>query len=221
MSKRTSGHHRGRCLLVLAALGGAAYALMRKARVWGASPDEQTAELPGDDIIPLPTHAATRSITIEAPRRDVWPWIAQLGSDRGGWYSYDQLENLFGLDIHSAEDINPDWQKPAAGQAVHVAGDVHLKVAIADRDRALVLVGEPGSGGADGGQDAFADKFGGTFTWAFVLDPLGPDRTRLVVRERYESDRAWLRFGAPVLDTVSCVMSRKTLATIKARAEGR
>jgi hypothetical protein len=93
------------------AAGGAVvvYALLVRPRClrWGATGQESGALLPGDDLIADPDLTAARAITVRAPASGVWPWIAQLGQGRGGFYSYDFLENLAGCDVHSADRIVP------------------------------------------------------------------------------------------------------------------
>ena len=86
---------------------------------WGATDGEVVGPLPGDDLVAEPAVQTTRAISIAAPAAAVWPWIVQLGADRGGFYSYDWLENLFGLGIHSADRIVEDWQTRRVGDLVH------------------------------------------------------------------------------------------------------
>ena len=94
-----------------------AYILVARPRHlrWGASSQECNASLPGDDLIVTPDLTATRAITVRASADQVWPWIAQLGQGRAGFYSYDFLENLAGCDIHSADRIVPGWQEIKIG----------------------------------------------------------------------------------------------------------
>ena len=82
---------------------------------WGATDDELNVALPGDELVPAPDLTATRAVTVRAPAGEVWRWVAQLGQGRGGFYSYDFLENLVGCDIHSAERVVPEWQLIAVG----------------------------------------------------------------------------------------------------------
>src|SRR6185503_2333177 len=83
---------------------------------WGATAEEAATRLPGDELLEDADGVATRAITIDAPRSAVWPWIAQLGpSPRGGAYTYDWIENLLGLDMHSAERVLPEFQHPQVG----------------------------------------------------------------------------------------------------------
>jgi hypothetical protein len=77
---------------------------------WGARPDEISRQLPGDDLLTDADIVATRAITIDAPPGDIWPWLVQMGSGRGGAYTYDWIENLFGLGMHSADQILPQFQ---------------------------------------------------------------------------------------------------------------
>src|SRR5689334_19364698 len=127
----------------IAAVAGAACFLgFRRWQLrWGATDQEVRAALPGDELISAPDFTATRAITIEATSAQVWPWIAQLGQGRGGFYSYDNLENLAGCDIHSTDRIVPEWQDVKVGDAVRLAPQLALNVAAVDRDRALVLRG--------------------------------------------------------------------------------
>src|SRR3979411_1439588 len=113
---------RSRYLAALTVIGGpvAAYPLFARRRQlrWGATDTESEEQLPGDDLIGNADISATRAITVRASADEVWPWIAQLGQGRGGFYSYDFLENLVGCDIHSADRIVPEWQDVEVGDEV-------------------------------------------------------------------------------------------------------
>jgi hypothetical protein len=125
-------------------LAGYALLLRRRLLRWGATDEECKAPLPGDDLIPEPDLMATRAITVHASADRVWPWIAQLGQGRGGFYTYDLLENLVGCDIHSADRIVPEWQDIEAGNEVKLHPEVGLEIALVQRGRALVLHGAVG-----------------------------------------------------------------------------
>jgi hypothetical protein len=84
-------------------------------RTWGATPDEVASALRGDDLLPDAGLVTTRAIAIEAPPDLIWPWLVQMGSGRAGTYTYDWLENLFGLDMHSAEVILPQFLDLTSG----------------------------------------------------------------------------------------------------------
>ena len=85
-------------------------------RRWGATDHELTRVLPGDSLAPNPAIQSTWSVTINAPAAAVWPWIAQLGQDRGGFYSYAWLENLAGCHLRNADRIHPEWQHRTVGE---------------------------------------------------------------------------------------------------------
>jgi hypothetical protein len=127
------------------AIGGAAAAYVLLARPrhlrWGATAQESDEPLAGDDLIANADLTATRAIIIRASADQVWPWIAQLGQGRSGFYSYDFLENLAGCDIHSAARIVPEWQDVGVGDEVRLAPEVGLVVAFVERGRSLVLRG--------------------------------------------------------------------------------
>src|SRR5688572_12875066 len=75
---------------------------------WGAATEEIQARLPGDEF--MHHVGSTRAVTIDAPVEEVWQWLVQIGQDRGGFYSYDWLENLIAADIHNTDHIEPKWQ---------------------------------------------------------------------------------------------------------------
>ncbi len=120
---------------------GAVVALRRRYLRWGATGEEVRSALPGDQLMDDADLTATRAITIRAPTLDVWPWLAQLGQGRGGFYSYDRLENLVGCDIHSADRIAPQWQSIVLGDEVRLHPGVALVVAQIEPGQALVLRG--------------------------------------------------------------------------------
>ena len=210
-----SGDHASRaaCAAGATAVGAAAacllYARTRYLR-WGASSQERDASLPGDDLVVSPDLTATRAITVHAPASQVWPWIAQLGQGRGGFYSYDFLENLAGCDIHSADRVIPEWQDIKIGDEIKLAPAVGLDVAALEPGRSLVLRGGIMLGTTSPPYD---------FTWAWVLHDKPDGTTRLLVRERYGYTRAWARFLVEPVEAVSFVMSQKMLRGIRNRAE--
>jgi hypothetical protein len=204
---------RGR-LLGITAIGGVAVAYMLVAKPahlsWGATDQESAQPLPGDHLIENVNLSATRAITIRASADEVWPWIAQLGQGRGGFYSYDFLENLVGCDIHSVDRIVPKWQNVAVGDEVRLAPQVGLVVALLEPRRSLVLRGGIPLGNTAPPYD---------FTWAFTLRDDPNETTRLLVRERYAYKRRWARFLIEPVEAVSFVMSQKMLRGIRDRAE--
>jgi hypothetical protein len=203
---------RSRSVLRATAVATAAYILVARTRQlrWGATDEESEGPLPGDDLIGNADLIATRAITIRASAEQVWPWIAQLGQGRGGFYSYDFLENLVGCDIHSADRIVPEWQDVVVGDEVRFAPAVGLSVASLELGRSLVLRGGVPIGNTTPPYD---------FTWAFVLRNEPDKTTRLLVRERYAYTRTWARFIVEPTEVLSFVMTQKMLREIKERAE--
>ncbi len=106
---------------------------------WGATDAERRRQLPGDEVLTRADTSATRAISIAAAEDQVWPWVAQLGQAKGGFYSYDWLENVFGCRIHSADRIFPEWQDVALGQEFHLHPDSALSVARVEEGVALVV----------------------------------------------------------------------------------
>jgi hypothetical protein len=176
---------------------------------WGATAAEFESDLPGDELLTTPSLVSTRAVTIEAAVDDVWPWVVQLGQGRGGFYSYDRLENLFGCDIHSADEVVPEWQHLSVGDQVRLAPEVALCVARVEPARALVLRGGVPMGPTAAPYD---------FTWAFVLNATNGRRTRLVVRERYAYTSWWTGLMVEPMQLVSLVMTQRMLRTIRNHA---
>jgi hypothetical protein len=177
---------------------------------WGATDEESDGPLPGDDLIANPYVIATRAITVRVSADRVWPWIAQLGQGRGGFYSYDVLENLAGCDIHSADWVVAEWQDVKVGDEVRLAPEVGLGVSVVEQGRALVLRGGVPVGAAPPPYD---------FTWAFALREQPGGTTRLLVRERYAYSRWWAPLLVEPVAAVSFLMTARMLRGIRDRAE--
>ncbi|HET6531944.1 MAG TPA: SRPBCC family protein [Actinoplanes sp.] len=172
---------------------------------WGATDAEVAAAMPGDDLLPEPDMTSTRAITIGAPPAAVWPWLAQMGSGRGGAYTYDWIENLFGLDMHSADRILPEFQDLTVGDVLPMGKNgPGMRVEVCHPDRALVFRSEDGQ-----------------WVWSFTLTEV-PAGTRLISRNRIAEDGA--SAGRRLADRLimepgSLVMERKMLRGIRDRAE--
>jgi hypothetical protein len=201
----------GRRWVALASVGVglAAVARARYSR-WGATGEEVNLRLPGDELLAHAEVTSTRAITIHAAALDVWPWLVQLGQGRGGFYSYDWLENLVGADIHNADAIVPRWQHLEAGDQVMLAANVPLTVAVVEPGRALVLRGGVPMGVVAAPYD---------FTWAFVVRDAPGGSTRLVVRERCCYTRWWAALIVEPAGLLSSLMSPRMMRGIRQRAE--
>jgi hypothetical protein len=171
---------------------------------WGATDEELKAPLIGDELVPQPKLKATHAITIKAPAADVWPWLVQMGQDRGGFYSYTCLENLVGCHMRNADEIVSEWQNLKVGDKVWLHPKAPpVEVAAIEPGRAIVL--KP---------------------WgAFVLQPIDDKTTRMIIRSQgdYEPDlnNAVLNFllWRVFYEPAHFIMERKMLLGIKDRAE--
>lgn len=172
---------------------------------WGATELEVIRALPGDELLAEADIVSTRAVAIEAPPEAVWPWLAQMGSGRAGVYSYDWIENLLGLHMHSAKVLIPELQDLAVGDSQRLGNNgPTLRVAICDPPRALVLRSDDGN-----------------WVWAFVIASAGPG-CRLLSRNRIatpDSSVMGRLFNRCVMEPGSLVMERKMLLGIKQRAE--
>lgn len=184
---------------------------------WGAAAHEADARLPGDALVDAPQATTTRAVTVAAPPSAVWPWLVQMGQARGGFYSYDWLERLSGLDVHNADRIHPEWQTLVVGDIVRLSPTSRMIAAQVEPEETLVLYQDvplPLDGVADV-PDALQ------WSWAFVLRPKGAHTTRLIVRVRANWEPGgWLgAVLAPVVEAVHFVMERGMLRGIRERAE--
>ena len=192
---------------VAAGLGSLAYPLFfrRRCLTWGARPDEVSRKLPGDELLAEPGIVSTRAVWVNAPASSIWPWLVQMGPGRGGAYTYDWIENLFGLGMHSADEILPQYQDLQVGDAQRLGKDGPLlRVAVLEPERSLVLRSDDGH-----------------WVWAFSLVPEAAG-TRLISRNRIATPGAALPvrvFNLLVMEPGSLIMERKMLLGIKQRAE--
>lgn len=179
---------------------------------FGATLDEDRKKLPGDELAPQSNQNSTRAITIDAPREVVWPWLAQIGQERGGFYSIQWLENLMGCKITNADNVVPEWELHV-GDTVALGAQKNLpgyRVVEVDREHALVLQGiHPHTGELD------------PVTWQFVLEELEDGRTRFLVRSRitYKVNLGNFILWRMITEPGHFVMEWFMLHGIKARAE--
>lgn len=202
--------------------GAYSLALLPRLRRWGATDHEVSRALPGDELVDDPVYTTTHAATIGAPVAAVWPWLVQIGQNRGGFYSYDVLENLMGLKIHSADVIHPEWQRLRAGEDyVTLDPDEYMKMTIAvlDPERAFVLrSGAPGEPPQTPGS-FFRGEL--AWSWGFYVEPLDRRTSRLIVRSRAAWRRTAVTACARVfgLEPVHFIMEVGMLRGIRSRAE--
>ena len=175
--------------------------LRRRIMNWGATDAEVDARLPGDELLEHADGVATRAITVDAAASAVWPWIAQMGPlPRGGAYTYDWIENLLGLDMHSADRVLPDYQHPQVGETLGY-GKNRMRFERVEPRRVLATRSEDGN-----------------WVWSFVLEEQD-GKTRLISRNRFRLPSLTARIGMLPMEPASLVMERKMLHGIKQRAE--
>lgn len=178
----------------------------------GASDSEVTRSLPGDDLVPGAILRSTRSITIQASPEQVWAWVVQMGQGRGGLYSYEDLENLAGCDIHNASRILPEFQSLKVGDVFRLGpqGYPYFDVMGVEPGRALIL-------GTQNPQIQYSGS------WVFYLESAGTGQTRLIVRSlgAYQPDLGNFITWRVITEPLSFVMEQKMLRGIRDRAEGR
>lgn len=187
------------------ALGlGALYVLVVRPRLarWGATDEEATRRLPGDAVVPGRAYVATRAITVDAPPEDVWPWIVQMGSGRGGWYALDRLDNG---GAPSAEVVVPELQDLRVGDLIPMIPGKDIGPRVLEMEPARRMLW------------ATDDEF----TWEWVLEPLDDGGTRLVsrIRERYPPLLSRKMLYAIAASTGDVVMNWTQLKGIRRRAE--
>lgn len=191
-----------RSVSVIVVLGGLYWGLLRRPVLnWGATHAEVGSRLPGDELLEDADGISTRAIDIAAPAADVWPWLAQMGpSPRGGAYTYDWIENLLGLNMHSVDRVLPEFQDPQIGDTIGF-GTNRMRLEHVDPGQSLAWRSEDGN-----------------WVWLFVLDE-HDGRTRLISRNRFRLPSLVARLGMVPMEPASLVMERKMLLGIKQRAE--
>jgi hypothetical protein len=189
-------------LAIATALAGLYARVLRKSILnWGATDEETSTRLPGDELLEHADGVSTRAIDIDAPPAAVWPWLAQMGpAPRGGAYTYDWIENLLGLHMHSTDDVLAEFQNPQVGETFSL-GSNRMKMDRVESERVLAWRSEDGN-----------------WVWTFVLEPRDGG-TRLISRNRFRLPKLVARIGMLPMEPGSLVMERKMLRGIKQRAE--
>jgi hypothetical protein len=185
----------------LGAAGIYRFALRERLLNWGATEAEASGPLPGDELLADADGVSTRAISIAAPPSAVWPWIVQIGpAPRGGVYTYDWIENLLGLNMHSTNDVLDEFQHPELGESIAFGGN-EMEIALVDARRALAWRSTDGN-----------------WIWSFILVEQGGG-TRFISRNRFRLPRMIDKLGMAPMVPASFVMERKMLMGIKQRAE--
>jgi hypothetical protein len=173
---------------------------------WGTTREELTRTMAGDALIARPTYSGTMAITIDARPEHIWPWLVQMGYQRGGLYSYDWLDRVFGfLDRPSATCILPEFQDLAVGDKIPLGRGPSWPVAVVEPCRKLVL-DMRNIGDFD-------------WVWQFGLYAIDENRTRFVSRSSVRARSVWARLGTYAIEPAGFVMTRRMLLGLKNRAE--
>jgi hypothetical protein len=199
-------------LIILASLAGAAMlgilatiALTPWMDRWGASDEELKAAFSGDELVPTPASFVNRAITIQASPEQIYPWLIQMGADKGGLYSYTFLEGLIGCPMENAEHIHPEWQDLKVGDLVRMCrkdpAPPPYIVAQLHPNRAMVLGHQENGNWVD--------------LWQFVIVPQAGGATRLILRTRTMMTGGFWDLIHPGV----FLMERGMLKGIKQRAE--
>jgi hypothetical protein len=168
---------------------------------WGASELEANSRQPGDELLDDADGVTTRAVSIQAPAASVWPWLAQIGpAPRGGAYTYDWIENLLGLNMHSADHVIAEFQNPLVGDTIGFGSNV-MSLERVETERVLAWRSQDGN-----------------WVWSFVLQE-HDGATRLISRNRFRLSTPMARVGLLVMEPTSLVMERKMLLGVKQRAE--
>ena len=210
MGRRTAGTA---AILTAAAI----WALERFGRRSGATKDEARLPLPGDETVARPLWASTRAITIDAPPERVWPWIVQMGfpPHRAGWYTPHWMDvAMWGDRPRSADYIVPELQDLKVGDTVPDSADYSVYYEVeavvppagaATSAPAQATAGTPATTPAaapahlllHSARHVFGPVKESDFTWVFVLQPAGVERTRFIVRARVSYRPLWT---APLIE---------------------
>ena len=173
---------------------------------WGATPSDLTRVMAGDSLLADQTYSGTTAVIVNARPEHIWPWLVQIGYQRGGLYSYDWLDRLFGyLDRPSATSVLSEFQQIAVGDQIPLGRGPRWPVAVVEPSRALVL-DMRNMGGLD-------------WVWQFGLYPVDETRTRLISRSRVRARAAWARLLTHAIEPAGFVMTRRMLLGLKQRAE--
>jgi hypothetical protein len=201
----------------------------RRAR-WGTGGQAVARRYPGDELVPQPRWGWTHAVQVQAPAADVWPWVAQIGADRGGFYSYQWLENLIGCQVRNAAVIHPEWAAREGGELRLHPKAPPLRIVSVQPGRALVayMAPVPALSGTrqpeaphPGGPARARDRWM-TASWLFLVEPTGPGRCRVISRYRCDTSAdlsSRLQFGPAIVEPVSFAMDRRMLIGVKQRAE--
>jgi hypothetical protein len=197
-----------------AALFAMLYGARRYYRNWGATKGECEMRLPGDTLVRDPAVQTTEAVYIDAPPSSVWPWLLQMGQDRGGFYGFEGLKNLAGLRHRDTDRVHPEWQQLAVGDAMRLApegwwglpGGVTLNVTDIVPEKYVVF-------------SSTSEDLPINGVWSFHLQPHWEDRVRILTRARIALRHPGEVFALELARPVIALGTRGLLLGIKHRVE--
>ena len=185
---------------------------------WGLDEKAAQRHYPGDELVPQPRWSWTHAVEIEAAAAAVWPWVAQIGADRAGFYSYQWLENIVGCAVSNAEVVHPEWEVKVGQSLILHPAPESPRLLVTDVHPGRYFVGY---GAADRAAQARGESWVET-SWLFYIEPLQENRCRFISRYRADSSddlATRLSFGPTLVEPVGFAMDRRMLLGVKERAE--
>ena len=196
----------------VAALLAVLYGARRYYRNWGATKAECQMQLPGDTLVGDPAIQTTEAVHIDAPASAVWPWLLQMGQDRGGFYVFEGLKSVAGLRRRDSDRVHPEWQQLSVGDAVRLAPEgwmglpdgVTLSVTEIVPEKHVVL-------------NTTREDLPWNAVLSFHLQPHWEDRVRLLIRARIGLRHPGEVFALELARPVIALGTRGLLLGIKHR----
>ena len=189
--------------------------------VWGTTQDKNEEVFHVDEFIPNPSGKFTHAIFINAPVNEIWPWIAQIGQGRGGFYSYEALENIAGLQIYNASEILDEFQNLQLGDRISFGAGTEYPIIYLEPPHSMAI-----AVWYDRDLDKKYDPTVGhpsnflQTTWLWHIESISPDQSRLYSRNRLKLPTSWKnKILAFFMEPVVFAVDRKMLLGIKKRAE--
>jgi hypothetical protein len=217
--------------IVLEGIGGAGlmavhilFPFLHSWRVrWGTTDQELDRSWLGDEFVLNSRGGFTHAITIQAPASQVYPWIIQTGQNKGGFYSYEFLENLVGCDIHNARRINPEWQTLKPGDQLFLHPKAGVPIELVENGHGFVMHGILNTATGEGipAGDPMPASFVNV-SWLFYVYDLGENKSRFISRWRLDYPPGFkneLMNGRWLLEPIASVMDIKMLKSVRLRAE--
>jgi hypothetical protein len=188
---------------------------------WGLDEETAARAYPGDERIREPRWSWTHGVEIDAPAGAVWPWVAQIGQDKAGLYSYQLLENLAGCEIRNADRVHPEWQvREGDGLYLHPRMPP-LPIVAVEPGRWFLAHGEMDPHTGQAPTPAYPERYI-RITWLLFVEPLGPSRSRFISRYRVDHGDdllARVAYGPAIIEPIGFMMDRRMLLGVKERVE--